>query len=146
MTRIGMMIRSAKMNEMTPPKLIPPFQSTAASGTLPIEQTKLSTATSGPTSGPHRVASRWWPSRNSPCPGQQQAAEDVSVDGRPVHDEVLAGAGEAGRTAQALPDAALPVDGHVHGGVALHRAGQPLVGLLTGGVDDAAAHPQPKGQ
>ena len=35
------MIRSAKMNDTTPPKLMPPFQSTAASGTLPIEQTKL---------------------------------------------------------------------------------------------------------
>src|SRR5712691_11448568 len=30
MTRIGMMIRSAKMNEITPPKLIPPFHKTAA--------------------------------------------------------------------------------------------------------------------
>src|ERR1700733_12876491 len=52
MFRIGRMIRSAKMNETTPPKLIPPFHSTAASGTLPIEQTKLTTATIGPTSGP----------------------------------------------------------------------------------------------
>lgn len=30
------MIRSAKMNATTPPKLIPPFHSTAASGTLPM--------------------------------------------------------------------------------------------------------------
>ena len=36
-----MMIRSAKMNEITPPKLMPPFQRTAASGTFPIEHTKL---------------------------------------------------------------------------------------------------------
>ena len=46
------MMRSAKMNEITPPKLIPPFQSTAARGTLPTEQTKLSIEMSGPTSGP----------------------------------------------------------------------------------------------
>ena len=46
------MIRSAKIKLTTPPKLIPPFQSTAASGTLPTEQTKLTIATSGPTSGP----------------------------------------------------------------------------------------------
>ena len=45
------------MKLMTPPKLIPPFQSTAASGTLPIEQTKLTTATSGPTSGPQMTLS-----------------------------------------------------------------------------------------
>ena len=37
------------MNAITPAKLIPPDHSTAASGTLPTEQTKLSTAISGPT-------------------------------------------------------------------------------------------------
>ena len=36
------------MKAITPAKLIPPDQSTAASGTLPIEQTKLSTAMIGP--------------------------------------------------------------------------------------------------
>ncbi len=52
-----MISRSAKMKLITPPKLIPEFQSTAASGTLPIEQTKLITETSGPTSGPQIAAS-----------------------------------------------------------------------------------------
>src|SRR5215208_4522252 len=56
MSRIGSTSRSAKMNASTPPKLIPPFQSTAASGTLPIEQTKLPMATSGPISGPQNLA------------------------------------------------------------------------------------------
>ncbi len=51
------MMRSAKMKLTTPPKLMPPFQSTAASGTLPMEQTKLITEMSGPTSGPHSAAS-----------------------------------------------------------------------------------------
>ena len=41
------------MNAMTPPKLMPPFHSTAASGTLPIEQTNDTIATTGPTIGPH---------------------------------------------------------------------------------------------
>src|SRR6516165_4414406 len=53
MRSTGITIRSAKMKLITPPKLIPPFQSTAARGTLPIEQTTLITATSGPTIGPH---------------------------------------------------------------------------------------------
>ena len=44
------------MKAITPPKLMPPFHSTAARGTLPIEQTKLMIATSGPTSGPHSLA------------------------------------------------------------------------------------------
>src|SRR2546422_1649190 len=52
MLMIGRMIRSAKMKEITPPKLIPPFQSTAASGTLPTEQTKLIIEINGPISGP----------------------------------------------------------------------------------------------
>src|ERR687887_206143 len=37
MSRIGSTIRSAKTNASTPPKLIPPFQRIAASGTFPIE-------------------------------------------------------------------------------------------------------------
>ena len=36
------------MKAITPPKLIPPDQSTAASGMFPTEQTKLNTAISGP--------------------------------------------------------------------------------------------------
>ena len=43
------------MNATTPPKLMPPVHSTTASGTLPMEQTKLSTATSGPISGPQTL-------------------------------------------------------------------------------------------
>jgi len=50
-----MTIRSAKMKATTPPKLMPPFHSTAASGMLPTEQTNEMTATSGPTIGPHSV-------------------------------------------------------------------------------------------
>src|SRR5229473_3064278 len=65
MSRIGSTIRSAKMNARTPPKLIPPFQSTAASGTLPIEQTKLRTATNGAISGPQNLARTWWLEKNS---------------------------------------------------------------------------------
>ena len=45
------------MKTITPPKLIPPFHNTAASGTLPIEQTKLTIATMGPTIGPHSADS-----------------------------------------------------------------------------------------
>src|SRR6266545_4315140 len=67
MSSTGRTIRSAKMNATTPPKLMPPFHSTAASGTLPIEQTNDRTETSGPTSGPHSLASSGWPSRNKPC-------------------------------------------------------------------------------
>src|ERR1700716_96315 len=45
------MTRSAKMKLITPPKLMPPFQSTAARGTLPTEQTKLSIDMTGPIRG-----------------------------------------------------------------------------------------------
>ena len=59
-----MMIRSAKMKAVTPPKLMPPFHSTPASGTLPIEQTKLSMEMTGPMSGPQSLAASGWPVRN----------------------------------------------------------------------------------
>src|SRR5713101_2640673 len=52
MSRMGKMIKSAKIKLTTPPKLIPPYQRTAANGTLPTEQTKLTIATNGPTRGP----------------------------------------------------------------------------------------------
>src|SRR5919206_596547 len=42
-------MRSAKINAITPANEMPPDHSTAASGTLPTEQTKLSTAMIGPT-------------------------------------------------------------------------------------------------
>jgi len=44
---------------------MPPFQSTAARGTLPIEQTKLNTATAGPISGPQTLASVVWCSKKT---------------------------------------------------------------------------------
>src|SRR6266446_8569448 len=56
MSRMGRMMRSAKMKLTTPPKLIPPLHKTAAKGTLPTEQTKLTIATKGPTSGPSILA------------------------------------------------------------------------------------------
>src|SRR5438552_3782143 len=65
MSRIGSTIRSAKMNDTTPPKEIPPRQSTAASGTFPTEQTKLTIATSGPTSGPSTKAQAGWSDRKN---------------------------------------------------------------------------------
>src|SRR5260370_20608082 len=65
MLRIGSTIRSAKMNGITPPKLLPPFHSTAASGTLPTEQTKERIATIGPTIGPHSFDQRGWEVRKN---------------------------------------------------------------------------------
>ena len=61
------MIRSAKMNATTPPKLIPPFHSTTASGTFPIEQTKEMIATTGPMSGPQTFAASGWPVKKNVC-------------------------------------------------------------------------------
>ena len=104
------MIRSPKMKAITPPKLIPPFQSTAASGTFPTEQTKLITATSGPITGPQNFAAVGWSTRKSDChhdsrhPRRERAGDekpdaDVAPDRRPVHDEVVGGRGEAARRA-----------------------------------------------
>src|SRR5579883_1326125 len=56
MSRIGSTIRSAKINAITPPKVLPPFQRTAASGTFPTEQTNEMMATIGPTNGPQNLA------------------------------------------------------------------------------------------
>src|SRR5512132_351300 len=55
------------MNEMAPPKLIPPFHRTAARGTFPIEQTNESIATIGPTSGPQSFAISGWSTKKNAC-------------------------------------------------------------------------------
>ncbi len=46
------------MNAITPEKLIPPAHRTAASGMFPTEQTKLSTAITGPMIAPHATWTR----------------------------------------------------------------------------------------
>ena len=73
---IGSTIRSAKMNAITPAKLIPPDHSTAASGTLPTEQTKLSTAMTGPMSAPHSVCTA------AGASVEEQAVEEVVAEQR----------------------------------------------------------------
>src|SRR5205814_84664 len=50
MMMIGMTIRSAQINEITPPKLMPCDQSRLASGMFPTEQTNEIMAMTGPTS------------------------------------------------------------------------------------------------
>ena len=52
------------MKLITPPKLIPPCQSAAAMGTLPMEQTKLMKAMNGPTTTFSTLVQTPWPVRN----------------------------------------------------------------------------------
>src|SRR5260370_20969209 len=109
---MGRTIRSAKMKLPTPPKLIPPRQSTAASGTLPTEHTNDRIATRGPTSGPSMAASvgllvRKKARQNvsgtqaASTPSNEQAATHVDPDRGPIHHEVVADCGEATLTQQA---------------------------------------------
>lgn len=58
---------SAKMKATTPPKLMPPFHSAAASGTLPTEQTKLMMAMKGPMTAFSSDDQKPWPVRKSAC-------------------------------------------------------------------------------
>ena len=99
-----MVMRSPKMNAITPPKLMPPCQSAAAMGTLPIEQTKLMMAMNGPTMtfsqrGPEAV-----PGEEDAVPGLggdhdgQESGDAVAEDEfaaqhREVGDRVARGVG-----------------------------------------------------
>jgi hypothetical protein len=131
------------MKLITPPKLMPPFQSTAASGTLPTEPED---------EGEGRVLGeedRLEPSgryESGEGAGDEQADHDVAEDGRPVHDEVLTRGGETGAREQALEERRVHLHGHVHGGVAFHRAGEALLCLLAGGLDEAPAEPEAEQQ
>ena len=88
------------MNAITPAKPMPPDQSTAASGMLPTEQTKLRIAISGPTStfsasrsGPGRVddeqAVEEVVAEQTDEAGEQEAERDLAIEHRPVVAEVV---------------------------------------------------------
>ena len=64
---------------------MPPFQSTAASGTLPIEQTKLTIATAGPMIGPQNFATVLWCSKKKLCQNEfgTQAASAPAISRPP---------------------------------------------------------------
>ncbi len=79
---------------------MPPLHSTAASGTLPTEQTKLSTAITGPMNAPQIVChQRWGVLQEQPVedvvaqlghvPRQQEPDEDLLVEHLPVAAEVV---------------------------------------------------------
>ena len=55
------------MNEITPPKEMPPLHSAAARGTLPMEQTKLMIAMNGPTITFWRLVQNPWPVAKTEC-------------------------------------------------------------------------------
>ena len=55
------------MNEITPPKEMPPFHSAAARGTFPMEQTKLMMAMNGPTMTFSSEVQKPWPLMNTAC-------------------------------------------------------------------------------
>src|SRR5258705_13735061 len=109
---------------------MPPFHSTAARGTLPIEQTNETIATMGPMIGPHSADSVGWsvmkkfrqndsgthaamaPAMNNPRMRSQ--------DRRPLHDKHVRHRGEAPRGTDPPPKRSLALHGHVHRGVAFH--------------------------
>ena len=96
------MIRSAKMNAMTPPKEMPPFHSAAARGTLPMEQTKLMMAMNGPTTAFSRLVQKPCPRDEDRLPHRcrhqdgQEAGDHVADDQlAPQHGQVGHGVGGA---------------------------------------------------
>ena len=96
---IGITIRSANRKASTPAKLIPPDHRTAASGTLPTEQTKLSTAMIGPTitfsivgTAPARCRGTGVEEAVAELgdePGEQEAERDLLPQHLPVAAEVV---------------------------------------------------------
>src|SRR5713101_4914716 len=104
MSRLGSTIRSARMKATTPPKLIPPFQSIAASGIFPTEQTNDTIATKGPIIGPQNFARIGCVTKkNEPetigYPYRQRSRQEephrnIKPNRRPVHHEVMTDRGQ----------------------------------------------------
>src|SRR5579884_2106334 len=84
---IGSTIRSANTNATTPPNEMPPDHRTAASGTLPTEQTKLRTATAGPSTTFSIVRSGWlalWMKRPPKKPLPRSPMKPASRNPAPI--------------------------------------------------------------
>jgi hypothetical protein len=128
------------MNATTPPKLIPPFHSTAPSGTFPTEQTNDITEINGPTSGSQSSATVGWETRKKPrqnvsgthaptAPGDQQPARDVRPHRGPVHHEVMTYGRETVGGGEPREERSLADNGHVHLGVPFHPTHPTPLGL-----------------
>src|SRR5207248_2327413 len=104
MLRIGRMIRSAKMNDTTPPKLIPPFHSTAARArcrsSRRSDHRHYRADQRAPDPGKDRVvgeekalpeAYRYPGGERA---GGEQPADDVAPDRGPLHHEDVRHGGE----------------------------------------------------
>ena len=152
------MIRSAKMNATTPPKLMPPFHSTAASGTLPIEQTNASDRDQRADERPPQLAaSVGWSVRKKRLPervrhpggdgaGDQQAEDDVAQDRGPLHHEdsgetEVSPRRENRRCAETIPRAC--TDMSIAAWPSMEPA-TPRSAWLAGFVDQPGAQEQPE--
>ena len=125
------------MKAITPAKLIPPDHSTAASGTLPTEQTKLRI---GDDRADDRVLDQLQPGRGvrdeqgveeavgelADEPGEQEADQDLLPHHRPVVAEVVRDIRPGARAREALADR------HVLAGAVMLMAAVGLLGVLAG--------------
>jgi len=126
------------MNEITPPKLMPPFHSQGhvADRAYKAEHGHDRADQRPPDRGENRMPVQEQPLPESVRhprayrPGDQQAPDKVFPDGGPLHHEHVRHRREPLRGSQSAPEAAVGLDGHVHRGVAFHRPGNALVGLL----------------
>ena len=96
------MIRSAKMNEITPPKLMPPFHRTRRQRHVADRADEGGHARrAGPMIGPQILAAQWVAGEEQVLPeavgypgrggaGDQQTDDQVAQHRRPLHDEVVA--------------------------------------------------------
>lgn len=143
------------MNAMTPPKLIPPVPQHRGQRDVADRAHEGHDRHDGahertPQRRPDRVIHQKEalpellgnPRRDGPR--DQQAQDKVAQDRPPLHHEHVRDRGEAGRGKQPPPERAFSFDRHVHGGMAFHRSGDPLCGLIAGRVDEPRAHEQPE--
>ncbi len=76
--------------------------------------------------------------------GDQQAANDIEPDGRPIHDEEVADRRHALVGRDAAPNRALLLDRHVHRRMPLHPPGDASIGLRLRLFKQATVQEQPE--
>src|ERR1700737_4645630 len=104
MSRIGSTIRSAKMKAMTPPKLMPLFHNTAASGMFADRADERDDRDQRADQRSPELGQEWMVGQEEAlpkllrhpccqCAGDQKPANDVDPDRGPIHHEIMSDRG-----------------------------------------------------
>ena len=149
------MIRSAKMNATTPPKLMPALPQHHGQRHVADRADERHDRHHGPMIGPHTLAASGCPAKKNACQNESgtqaaiapAASRPMTRSRRIAAHSITKTCGHRGVPVpgqQPPQERPVALHRHVHGRVALHRPGQAAVGLLAGLAQQLLPQEQPE--